>query len=52
VEYLILLAVLLAVGGAFLALRERRPQRRSMETSIDDFNRRMRALAPRRDPGA
>jgi hypothetical protein len=45
--FLIVPVVVVAVGWAFLALRQRKPT--NMHHSIDSFRREMEALSPDRD---
>ncbi len=43
--YLLLLVALILVGGGIVWLHERRPQQ-TLESSIEDFQRGLRALDP------
>ncbi|HUQ40062.1 MAG TPA: hypothetical protein VM030_07880 [Acidimicrobiales bacterium] len=48
--YLLLAIALSVVGTLILLYRQRKPS--SMESTIEEFNRELRALSPeRRDPG-
>lgn len=49
--YLVFAVVVAVVGGTIVALRHRQPK--GMDSSIDEFERGRRALAPEQfDPGA
>ncbi len=48
--YLVLAAVLIVVGVSVVLLRNRRPT--SMNSSIEEFEKGLRAIAPESEPGA